>query len=524
MSSKKPFATFFLIISFAAFFTATFAHAIFLDGEGHYALRGETRTAPGASGRRGLHQAIDQSFRLIGEGRLNEKSSMFLELRLFDDERSAYLGDLAHPEQCEKNTDCSSSPQNTSHPGYHPYIPKATQAYIRYASDYCIVEAGRRPRSWGMGLFLDAGDEPFSTSHSIFDGISCDINMQKSQTLGISFGFDKLAETGRTVDKEREDTITHGPSLPHDDVNQFFLAIEHDDRKTNAGSSVTKHVGIYAAKILSGPVSKGGLGTDMTFVDLYTGFFIGNIAMQSEVLFRLGKSADPSTTRLGGARYYRDGPAENKMQSIGGTLQAEWTFAKSGSSIGPEEFGRGNATQHQIFGGYTYAPGDSNGYYEGSDESVGILRRPDQAKAIAFHQNFSPALILFNGRKEIDDLAIDGVFDPSRIMNAQLFNFGYRYKDLAFGHFEVQLITASLNETIPNDVYEYYRLRPTKLIGYYDTDLGWELDLKYWRQFGRELDVGIGGAYLLAGKAWQTHQDHKPTPNMLLQTYLSFNF
>ena len=526
---------------------ATNGLAIFLDGEGHYGLRGETRTAPGASSNRGMHQAIDQSFRLQGEARLNEKSSTFLEFRLFEDERSAFLGDDAEAEVCEGD-DCSQKPQNVTHPGYKPYVPRVHRAYVRYASDYCLIEAGRRPRSWGMGMFLDAGNTPFSTSHSIFDGISCDINMQKSQTLGISFGYDKLAERGRKVDTKSEEVINFGPSSKNDDVNQYYLAIELDDRRSNAGAAVTKHVGIYAAKVNSGSVSKGGLETDMTLVDLYTGFYIGNISLKSEVLFRLGKSADPNATRLGGARDSGNAPAVNKMQSIGGGLEAEWTFAKSGSSIGPEEFGRGNATHHQVFAGYSYAPGDVNGYYsstdEAAEEAIHHKNRGTHAKAMAFHQNFSPTLILFNGRKEIDDLSEDGIFDPSRLMNAQLIHFGYRYKDLGFGQLEVQVATATLNEVAPADVTQFYPVRQAsevnkasaadreyvlsryqgRPIGFYGNDLGWELDLKYWRQFGKEMDVGVGVGYLIPGDAWKTSDGDKPKSNLLVQSYVAFNF
>ena len=54
--------------------------AFFLTGSGHYSVRGEMRSAPGMAGDRGTHQAIEQSFRLLGEARFNERSSFFLEL------------------------------------------------------------------------------------------------------------------------------------------------------------------------------------------------------------------------------------------------------------------------------------------------------------------------------------------------------------------------------------------------------------------------------------------------------------
>ena len=60
------------------------AHAFTVDGSGHYAVRGEWQNNPGMNGGTGLHQAIAQSCRLLGEARANDKGSFFLELRIFE--------------------------------------------------------------------------------------------------------------------------------------------------------------------------------------------------------------------------------------------------------------------------------------------------------------------------------------------------------------------------------------------------------------------------------------------------------
>src|SRR5690242_5994280 len=102
--------------------TSSTGYAIFIDGDGHYALRGETRMNPAFSKETGTYQAIEQSFRLRGEARFNDMSSMFLEFRLFDNPREAYLGDKARPADCAPrysqdgetvDTDCEGRYQNT---------------------------------------------------------------------------------------------------------------------------------------------------------------------------------------------------------------------------------------------------------------------------------------------------------------------------------------------------------------------------------------------------------------------------
>jgi len=282
--------------------------AFFLDGNGHYSLRGETRPWPAFSKDSGIYQAIQQSFRLEGEVRFNDRSSMLLELRIFDDPRLAYLGDTAQPGECSPrlNPDgstrskCEGLTQSSGEPRYKAYLPKITTAYIKYAFDMCIVEAGRRPRDWGIGIFMDSGSAPFDTDASVYDGFGCKINIQKTQTLGFSFGYDKLAETGAYIDnpynnpyasatdrqrydeKNATNPRTFGPTDSDDDLDQFYFTIEYDDRKANAGAPFTKQIGVYFANITAAAIKdtghptikdtghRGGSNTDLKFLDLYS--------------------------------------------------------------------------------------------------------------------------------------------------------------------------------------------------------------------------------------------------------------
>src|SRR5690606_1386578 len=136
----------------------------------------------------------------------------------------------------------------------------------------------------------------------------------------------------------------------------------------------------------------------------------------------------------------------NKLQAIGLAGAFEWTMSSSGATLGPAEYGRGDASRHLLRLEYAYAPGDKEGYFgpaedgvipvdadykvenpdSGSDEhplNVGKRNdaskgRNDKAEEMAFHRNFKPALIFFNARPEQDDMRRDGVFNPSRVMNA----------------------------------------------------------------------------------------------------------
>ncbi len=544
----------------ALLLTATSASAFFVDGDGHYALRGETQTAPGFQKNTGTFQAIEQSFRLKGEARVNDQSSLFLEFHLFDDPRNAYLGDKPDPRNCkdsqknpaspEKGTPCEY--QDSSEPHYKPYIPQVTKAYVRYAFDYCIVEAGRRGRDWGLGIFLDSGSKPFATDASTFDGVTCDINIQKTQTLGLTVGYDKLQESGAEADPKDQATSTRnfGPADSGDDLDQYFFTIQYDDRKANAGAAFTKQVGVYFAQITSRQLNKpggggdGGSSTDLKYLDLYTGFFFADLSLRNEILFRMGKSGDPNWRYYGGLGLEGGASAVNKLASIGIAGELDWTISRSGAAIGPAEYNKGDASRHAIFLDYAYAPGDS----DGDGYKVDPQTRNDKVNAMAFNRNYKPALLLFNQHPQQDKMIVDGQFNPSRVENATVFATGYRYESMGIGNIEAKLITATLNNTTITDTerveiekraahnanptndpalppsQEGTRALNSRPAGFFGKSLGYELDFAYTYRVGREADLGAAMGAALPGTAWRVDKTTKPVNDFVLQTFAAFHF
>lgn len=529
--------------------------ALSLDGEGHYSLRGETRTAPGFSKETGMHEAIDQFFRLETEARFNDRSSFFMEFRLFDHAQDNYLGDSAAPkEECPafgtSNDDCSAGPQFTAEPRYKPYTPMVTKAYARYAFDFCLLEAGRRGRDWGMGIFLDAGESPFDTDATVFDGVTCDIPIEKDRSLGFSFGYDKIAETGAPT--RDLDPVGYGSTAGSDDIDQYFFTIRYDDRKANAGSTFTKDIGLYFANVLSDSAEDNGK-TDIKFLDLYTAFFMGNLTFRNEILIRLGKSEDPYWYNYGGSK---DG--RNSVEALGLAGSLEWTLSRSGSYIGPKYLGEGDAQRQVLFVEYARAPGDESSYYARSKNSkidtkklkdINELNRDTSAKAMGFHRNYNPALILFNGRSNSSDYNIPGAFSAERMINASMFSLGYRYESLEYGNFEAKVITAQMVATPPSEVKDYWLKLDeqggeeaaksarddagvasygnnglSRPAGTYGSDLGSEIDLKFWVNFNREVDLGIAAAYAVAGDAWKVQKDQSLQNAFLIQSFASFKF
>lgn len=521
----------------AAIFTnSTPSQAFFFTGNGQYSLRGITNTKPSFDKNDRSYQAIEQSFRLNGEFRSSDRMSFFLETRIFDNERSAYMGDKTGLVNCGKPTDdpmpnlgssydCEGKHQSSIEPRYKPYIPQITKAYVKYATDYCLVTAGRRPREWGLGMYLDAGNDPFDTDWSVYDGVTCAINLQKTQTLGFSVGYDKITESGASIFMSGDDDF-YGASENRDDLDQLYLTLEYNDDPQNTGRDFSQQIGIYFANILGGSNSS----TDIKIADLFINLNLKDFVVKQEILFRLGETAEPNAARLGGV-YSRastsgdEAREKNDVQSIAAAGSFEYFISRSGNVVGPAKYQAGTAKSHSLFFDYAYAPGDADGYYPVYSQDPGEPSPRDKnAQAVAFHRNFKPALIFFNAPPESDQLRIDGAFDPFRLMNVTMYSLGYRYQSLQNGNFEVKLISGQLNESIPEDAKSMYQAKDRKPIGYSGTDLGWELDLAYNKNFGASFDVGVEAAVALPGDAWKQRESQDTENSYLVQTYASFFF
>jgi hypothetical protein len=533
-------------------FSSGQARAFFLDGTGHYGLIGETRVNPEFQKNVGTYQATRVSFDLNGEVRANDRASFNLRLGLSENPSGLYLGDTAKPKTCETRrsttaggpaeTSCDGRSQSAVESDQKSLTPIIREAYGKYAFNYCILTAGRRSRQQGLGAFMSAGKNPFDNDASIFDGVTCDVNIQKQQDLGFTFGFDKLQETGTWIDNPYDNpesdatkegdhaarSNSFGANDPSDDADQIFFGINFDDLKSKGPGAFGKQVGIYFANILS-----SDLKTDVKFFDLYTGFFMGKFALKNEIIFRTGKTADPAIVAMGGLRSNDGSAATNNINSIGLAGNLEYTVAKSGASLGPEEFNEGNLHRHVVFSDYAFAPGDADGYYinrssatRATNAQVGESRRNNRAKAMAFHRNYHPALLFFNGRATSKRLAVPGVFDAERVMNTSLYSLGYRYESMDTGNFEGKIITGRLIEGAPQDVVGYYNAsgQTDRPMGFYGTDLGYELDMTYSYHYQREVDLGLGLAAAMPGKAWRTSSLSTPSMGFGLMANFAIKF
>ena len=503
----------------------------FTSEDGHYAAKGQVRTAPSMSSGES-HLALEQSFRLLAEKRFNEKSSVFLEFRLFADPRNAYLGDqvslTALPLKDSSNRTIFH--QDPLYPSYEPYLPRVSQLYGQYAFDYCILEVGRRPRDWGLGLWNNSGKQPFSSTYSVYDGVSCRVNIQKSQVIGFYASYDKLAESLYQTSNNGTLEASKGPNDKSSDLNQYTFAIELDDpEELGAYASFHKKLGLSYAYIGSEAVDKGGLGAGLNIIDLYANFLLPqqHLVSKSEFLFVFGDMGGAASSHLGGARLSKEKVSEmasNKVDSVFAfATNIEWSFFQSGSYLGPKEYNQGDFSKHVLFADLAIAPGDGQGYFDESKESL-KNKRNNKTKAFKFNPNYKLALIMFNGRSQVDDLKVDGVFDPNSLMNTRVFSLGYRYESLSIGHIEGRLTYGQLIADMPDEVKVFYtnQVNEKRPVGFYSKDLGLELDVSYRLPLSNAFEFGVDMGLLFPGKAWKREEAKDPENSFLLQSSILF--
>ena len=75
---------------------------------------------------------------------------------------------------------------------------------------------------------------------------------------------------------------------------------------------------------------------------------------------------------------------------------------------------------------------------------------------------------------------------------------------------------SALLESMPGEVHDYWDTQTTtdRPIGYYGTNLGYELDLAYTYQYRKEVEIGGGLAGGLPGSAWRTSTESNVGPSI----------
>ena len=185
---------------------------------------------------------------------------------------------------------------------------------------------------------LDSGRDLYEEYASSFDGVSCEIKIENAQIIGLELGVDKLSEISSDFYKENNvdsRTVDEGLGSSSDDIEQYYFALKYDDRAAGGNNFFKRNVGIYFSYLRGSSVDDEIFDTsssisDVKLIDLYTGFYFPGLSFENEIIFRLGNSADPNVSNLGGTKSKKAVFVKNSMDSIGLAGKIEYQLAESG--------------------------------------------------------------------------------------------------------------------------------------------------------------------------------------------------
>jgi len=116
------------------------------------------------------------------------------------------------------------------------------RAYLEWASDWGIFKFGRQPKSWGLGILYDAGNEPLNDFGTTVDRAGFQAMLGN---LDLSLGYEKGAEGSVNTD--------------HDDIDTFELSMEYTNSETLFDVGI-----LYARNVRSAPSPTYGSSHDIS--------------------------------------------------------------------------------------------------------------------------------------------------------------------------------------------------------------------------------------------------------------------
>lgn len=99
----------------------------------------------------------------------------------------------------------------------NPNLLDVRRAYLNWASDWGIFRFGRMPKSWGLGIKYDAGEDVLDDFGTTVDRVGFQAMLGN---LGLNFGFEKGAEA--LLNNDNDDIEVYELSLDYSNPESLF--------------------------------------------------------------------------------------------------------------------------------------------------------------------------------------------------------------------------------------------------------------------------------------------------------------
>lgn len=390
-------------------------------------------------------------------------------------------------------------------------FPTLTQAYISYQSSMGLFRAGRMPRSWGLGLWLNDEWNPYGGAISTSDAIS----------LGADFN---LFDVTGYVEKYGESI---GGTSNDGQANAFTVEARLKSDPTDPPSSgIAREVGVVFSRF-----GHSQSNTNLNILDGYQKFYIDSFYIGAEALYLTGNTQNPNYRSLGGA------PAcsttvpsatpgsqtcsNQQVSAIEALLKLKYQFNSSQSTENSiaatekaqRELGTSMRQATQTAGLWVgYASGGQNQFTQANSISSN-----NSITAIAMNPSIQPAFLMFNTTLP----PVNGM-PMGAVTNTTFVRGDYTYETPDFGAVEPVFTWAILNQTNANFNAQNSvcgnnpALDPTNPANVMcvggNKNLGGELDVNYHYTTLDRVTLSLDAGWWFVGNAWQIYGQGTP-PN-----------
>ena len=460
---------------------------------GQAALVGEfiSNLPPSSAELKGLRVPLG----LTIEGRASSNLGVFLDLRFNANQYPNTAFSLGNTEAMD--TDAGLSGFEVKHPytltggrGEKRETLKVNQAFVQYdSSEAGRFRAGRIPRHWGLGLWLDDEWKPEGGTRSASDAVSYTVDFPSA--LSVTGYWEKISEGSLSSRGDDADALT-GEILISDEL-------------TDAGSSgLSRKLGLAFSKY-----DHADSNTELRILDIFGVFAYGRMGLEGEVNWPTGKTKSLAYSSAGGATEAQRCPEisnPNKLyiscdsQSVDGLnilLRARYQLsggiasADKSAKLSQTEAARVRRPTSQVAESQIISL--AGGYSKGdSDAFDNVTNRDSKITALPMHPNVRPAFLMFN------PLSANVAGMPGAIVRNVLFaRADYSFESPTFGMLTPAVIFArldSLNKNTASDVKKFGAVN----------NVGFEVDINYSYRTMDGVRLSLDGGLWVPGGAWET--------------------
>ncbi|MEY4065646.1 MAG: hypothetical protein RIR26_1854 [Pseudomonadota bacterium] len=469
------------------------AHAATAQINGQAALVGEfiSNLPPAGQELKGLRVPLG----LTLEGRSSSNLGIFLDLRFNANQFPRTAVSLGNTEAL--NTDAELKGDEVRQPftleggrGERREPLYVNQAFVQYdSSEAGRFRAGRMPRHWGLGIWMDDEWKPEGGTRSSSDGVSYTVDFPSA--LSATAYWEKISE-GRLSSRS-------------DDADALTMEILIADELTDASSSgLSRRLGLAFSKY-----DHAATSTELRIYDIFGVFSFGRMGLEGEINWPDGSTKSLSYASLGGATEKQKCPElsnpkqlyvscdSQKVNGLNLLLRARYQLS-GGVSAGDKsarlsqtEAARSRRPTSQVaesqivslVGGYS--KGDSDAFADATD-------RDNSITGVPMHPNVRPAFLMFN------PLSSNIAGMPGALVQNVLFaRADYSFESPSFGMLTPAVIFARLDALNKSGVVTASKVGTVKNVGF-------EVDVNYSYRTMDGVRFGLDGGLWVPGGAWET--------------------